>query len=339
MSSSADSFSDVLRLLPELPSADETAAEAARARQAVLTKPPGSLGRLEEIVVWLAAWQGRHPPRLERPRVAVFAGNHGVVRRGVSAYPAEVTRQMVKNFIDGGAAINQLCRVANAELRVYEMALESPTEDFTAAPALDEEECMRAIAYGMAAVEPGLDHLALGEMGIGNTTSAAALALALFGGTAEDWTGPGTGVAGPALARKIATVAAGVERHRDRLEPLQVLAALGGRELAAMLGAILAARMARVPVLLDGFVVAAAAAVLHRLREGLLDHCLVAHLSAEPGHRRLLAAIAKMPLFDLGMRLGEGSGAALAIPLLRSALACHTGMATFGEAGVSGKLD
>jgi nicotinate-nucleotide--dimethylbenzimidazole phosphoribosyltransferase len=339
MSSSADSFSDVLRLLPELPSADETAAEAARARQAVLTKPPGSLGRLEEIVVWLAAWQGRHPPRLERPRVAVFAGNHGVVRRGVSAYPAEVTRQMVKNFIDGGAAINQLCRVANAELRVYEMALESPTEDFTAAPALDEEECMRAIAYGMAAVEPGLDLLALGEMGIGNTTSAAALALALFGGTAEDWTGPGTGVAGPALARKIATVAAGVERHRDRLEPLQVLAALGGRELAAMLGAILAARMARVPVLLDGFVVAAAAAVLHRLREGLLDHCLVAHLSAEPGHRRLLAAIAKMPLFDLGMRLGEGSGAALAIPLLRSALACHTGMATFGEAGVSGKLD
>src|SRR5437867_2675828 len=188
MSSAADSFSDVLRLLPELPSADETAAEAARARQAVLTKPPGSLGRLEEIVVWLAAWQGRHPPRLERPRVAVFAGNHGVVRRGVSAYPAEVTRQMVKNFIDGGAAINQLCRVANAELRVYEMALESPTEDFTAAPALDEEECMRAIAYGMAAVEPGLDLLALGEMGIGNTSSAAALALALLGGTAEDWT-------------------------------------------------------------------------------------------------------------------------------------------------------
>src|SRR5206468_6091352 len=213
------------------------------------------------------------------------------------ASPAEVTRQMVNNFIDGCAAINLLCRVANAELRVYEMALESPTEDFTAAPALDEEECMRAIAYGMAAVEPGLDLLALGEMGIGNTTSAAALALALFGGTAEDWTGPGTGVAGPALARKIATVAAGVERHRDRLEPLQLLAALGGRELAAMLGAILAARMARVPVLLDGFVVAAAAAVLHRLREGLLDHCLVAHLSAEPGHRRLLKAIAKAPLF------------------------------------------
>jgi nicotinate-nucleotide--dimethylbenzimidazole phosphoribosyltransferase len=271
--------------------------------------------------------------------VAVFAGNHGVVRRGVSAYPAEVTRQMVKNFIDGGAAINQLCRAADAELRVYEMALETPTEDFTHAPALDDEECMRAIAYGMAAVEPGLDVLALGEMGIGNTTSAAALALALFGGTAEDWTGPGTGVVGAALRGKIETVAVGVERHRDRTDPLQLLAALGGRELAAIVGAILAARMARVPVLLDGFVVAAAAAVVHRLGDGLLDHCLVAHLSAEPGHRRLLKALGKTPLFDLGMRLGEGSGAALAIPLLRSALACHTGMATFAEAGVSGKVD
>jgi nicotinate-nucleotide--dimethylbenzimidazole phosphoribosyltransferase len=176
-----------------------------------------------------------------------FAGNHGVVRRGVSAYPAEVTRQMVKNFIDGGAAINQLCRAADAELRVYEMALETPTEDFTRAPALDDEECMRAIAYGMAAVEPGLDILALGEMGIGNTTSAAALALALFGGTAEDWTGPGTGVVGAALRGKIETVAVGVERHRDRTDPLQLLAALGGRELAAIVGAILAARMARVP--------------------------------------------------------------------------------------------
>jgi nicotinate-nucleotide--dimethylbenzimidazole phosphoribosyltransferase len=336
---SSESFSDVSRLLRELPSADATAAEAARARQAILTKPPGSLGRLEEVVIWLAAWQGRHPPRLSRPRVAVFAGNHGVARRGVSAYPAEVTRQMVKNFIDGGAAINQLCRAADAELRVYEMALETPTEDFTRAPALDDEECMRAIAYGMAAVEPGLDILALGEMGIGNTTSAAALALALFGGTAEDWTGPGTGVVGAALRGKIETVAVGVERHRDRTDPLQLLAALGGRELAAIVGAILAARMARVPVLLDGFVVAAAAAVVHRLGDGLLDHCLVAHLSAEPGHRRLLKALGKTPLFDLGMRLGEGSGAALAIPLLRSALACHTGMATFAEAGVSGKVD
>jgi nicotinate-nucleotide--dimethylbenzimidazole phosphoribosyltransferase len=219
------------------------------------------------------------------------------------------------------------------------MALETPTEDFTRAPALDDEECMRAIAYGMAAVEPGLDILALGEMGIGNTTSAAALALALFGGTAEDWTGPGTGVVGAALRGKIETVAVGVERHRDRTDPLQLLAALGGRELAAIVGAILAARMARVPVLLDGFVVAAAAAVVHRLGDGLLDHCLVAHLSAEPGHRRLLKALGKTPLFDLGMRLGEGSGAALAIPLLRSALACHTGMATFAEAGVSGKVD
>ena len=332
-------FDDIRALVRQMPGPDEAAVAKVRARDATLTKPAGALGRLEAIVEWLAAWQGRAPPAVNRPLVAVFAGNHGVAARGVSAYPAAVTRQMVDNFAAGGAAINQLCRAADAELRVYEMALETPTEDFTHAPALDDEECMRAIAYGMAAVEPGLDVLALGEMGIGNTTNAAALALALFGGTAEDWTGPGTGVVGAALRGKIETVAVGVERHRDRTDPLQLLAALGGRELAAIVGAILAARMARVPVLLDGFVVAAAAAVVHRLGDGLLDHCLVAHLSAEPGHRRLLKALGKTPLFDLGMRLGEGSGAALAIPLLRSALACHTGMATFAEAGVSGKVD
>jgi nicotinate-nucleotide--dimethylbenzimidazole phosphoribosyltransferase len=332
------SLDEIRRLIGELPGPDETAAAAAAAREGQLTKPPGALGRLEELAAWLCAWQGRHPPRIERLRVAVFAGNHGVAALGVSAFPAAVTAQMVQNFIAGGAAVNQLCRAADAELRVYEMALEEPTADFTREPALSDQECARAAAYGMMAVEPGIDLLCLGEMGIANTTAASAIAAALFGGSAADWTGPGTGVAGAVLQRKTEVVAAGLARHAAALgDPLEVLRRLGGRELAAIAGAVLAARLARVPVLLDGFACTVAAAVLLRLDPRALDHCQVAHCSAEPGHRRLLVAIGRQPLLDLGMRLGEASGAALAIPILRAAAACHAGMATFAEAGVSGK--
>jgi nicotinate-nucleotide--dimethylbenzimidazole phosphoribosyltransferase len=332
------SFDEIRRLLAALPAPDEAASGKTRVHDAQLTKPPGSLGRLEEIVAWLAAWQGHHPPAVEHPRVSIFAGNHGVAARGVSAYPAEVTAQMVANFVAGGAAINQLCKLADADLRVYEMALDQPTHDFTVEPAMSEVECVQAMAYGMMAVEPGVDLLCLGEMGIGNTASAAALCLALFGGTAQDWTGPGTGVAGSALENKRAVVAAGAARHKDKAgDPLALLQCLGGQELAAIAGAVLAARLARVPVLLDGYTSTTAAAVLHVLKPGLLDHCLVAHRSAEPGHERLLAAIGKRPLFDLDMRLGEGSGAALAIGIVKAAVACHTGMATFAAAGVSGK--
>jgi nicotinate-nucleotide--dimethylbenzimidazole phosphoribosyltransferase len=285
----------------------------------------------------MARWQGRHPPRLARPRVAVFAGNHGVAARGVSAYPADVTAQMVRNFIAGGAAVNQLCKAVDADLRVYEMALDRPTRDFTEGPALGEDECARAMAYGMMAVEAGIDLLCLGEMGIANTTSAAALCLALYGGEAADWTGPGTGVAGAALARKTAVVGEGAARHAGAGDGLDLLCRLGGHELAAIAGAVMAARMARVPVLLDGFACTAAAAMLTTLDARILDHCQVAHVSAEPGHRRLLDRLGMAPLLDLGMRLGEASGAALAVGVLRAALACHAGMATFAEAGVSGK--
>lgn len=334
------SLDEIRAVMRELPGPDTAAAEAAAAREATLTKPAGALGRLEEVTAWLAAWQGRHPPQLERPRVCVFAGNHGVAARGVSAYPAEVTAQMVANFIDGGAAINQLCKLADADLRVYEMALDQPTADFTEAPAMDEDSCARATAYGMMAVEPGIDLLCLGEMGIANTTSAAALVTALFGGSAADWVGPGTGVAGEALARKTAVVAAGVERHRDAAtDAFDMLRRLGGQELAAICGAVIAARLARTPVLLDGFACTAAASVLYAFDPRALDHCLVSHVSAEPGHRRLLEILGQRPLFDLGMRLGEASGAALAIPILKAAVACHTGMATFAEAGVSGAVE
>jgi nicotinate-nucleotide--dimethylbenzimidazole phosphoribosyltransferase len=331
------SLSEIRGLFAHLPGPGLEAGTATMVRERQLTKPAGALGRLEELSHWLATWQGRHPPRLDHPRTSVFAGNHGVAARGVSAYPATVTAQMVQNFTAGGAAVNQLCKAVDADLRVYEMNLDQPTADFVEAPAMSEEDCAKAIAYGMMAVEPGLDVMALGEMGIANTTSAAALSLALFGGTAEDWTGPGTGIAGAALERKREVVAAAVERHRDAAgNPLELLRRLGGYELAAIAGAVLAARIGRVPVVLDGFASTAAAAVLFVVDPHALDHCIVAHVSAEPGHRRLLDKIGKQALFDFGMRLGEASGATLAIAVLKAAVACHTGMATFADAGVSG---
>ena len=334
----ASSLDEIRRILAGLPGPDEDAAATAAAREAQLTKPPGALARLEALSEWMARWQGRHPPRIDRPRAAVFAGNHGVAARGVSAYPAAVTAQMVANFQAGGAAVNQLCKTFDAELRVYEMALDRPTADFTQGPAMADGECANAMAFGMMAVEDGLDVICLGEMGIANTTSAAALCHAMFGGTATDWTGPGTGVHGKALDAKTKLVADAVAVHREALnDPLEILRRLGGRELAAIAGAVIAARMGRVPVLLDGYACTAAAAVLHRIDPHLIDHCIVAHCSAEPGHARLLEAIGQKPLLDLGMRLGEASGAVLALGLLRAAVSCHTGMATFAEAGVSGK--
>ena len=329
---------EIRALLTELPGPDAEAAAAAAARQAELTKPAGSLGRLEELAEWLAAWQGRVEPVLDRPHTAVFAGNHGVAAQGVSAYPAAVTKQMVRNFIDGGAAVNQLCALADADLRVYEMALDEPTRDFTQAPAMREADCARALSYGMMAVEADIDVLALGEMGIANTTSAAAICHALHGGRPEDWVGRGTGVDDAGLLRKAEVVRRAVQLHRnDMADPFDVLRCLGGQEIAAIAGAILAARMASIPVLLDGYACTAAAAVLQAAEPRALDHCLVAHVSVEPGHRRLLTKLGKRPLLDLGLRLGEASGATLAILLLQAAVACHNGMATFAEAGVSGK--
>jgi nicotinate-nucleotide--dimethylbenzimidazole phosphoribosyltransferase len=330
---------EIRALFQHLPGPDLESGTAAALRERQLTKPAGALGRLEELSHWLATWQGRHPPRIDHPRTCVFAGNHGVSARGVSAYPAAVTAQMVQNFIDGGAAVNQLCRIVDADLRVYEMNLEQPTVDFVDGPAMSEADCVRGLAYGMMAVEPGIDLLALGEMGIANTTSAAALCLALFGGRAEDWTGPGTGVVGRALDQKREVVAAAAERHRAAAgNPLELLRRLGGNELAAIAGAVLAARMGRVPVLLDGFTTTAAAAALYAADPRALDHCIVAHVSAEPGHKKLLDAIGKRALFDLGMRLGEASGATLAIGILKAAVACHNGMATFADAAVSGPV-
>jgi nicotinate-nucleotide--dimethylbenzimidazole phosphoribosyltransferase len=332
------SFSDLRAVCLDLPSGHPAASAAVAQREAVLTKPPQSLGRLEDLVGWLAHWQGHAPPRLEHVEILVFAGNHGVTEQGVSAYPAEVTAQMVANFAAGGAAINQLARSASAKLRVIPLSLETPTADFTQQPALTEQEFLAAVATGYDAVSPDCDLVCLGEMGIGNTTAAAAISAALFGGGGARWAGRGTGVDDGGLARKRAVIDRAIARHVATLyDPLAVAAALGGRELAAILGATLAARRQRIPVVLDGFVCTAAVAPLVKLRTDTLAHAMAGHVSAEAGHRMLLEELGLTPLVDLNMRLGEASGAAVALHILRAALACHTGMATFAEAGVSDK--
>lgn len=325
-------FSSLLRASP---TADTTALAGAQERNGQLTKPPGALGRLEDLAIWYASWRGSDRPSLEAPQIVIFAGNHGVCAQGVSAFPPEVTQQMVANFEHGGAAINQLAKAFGASMTVHSLDLDRPTEDFTVSPAMSEADCVTALQTGWDAVDASADLLVTGEMGIGNTTSAAALGAALFGGTGADWVGRGTGIDDAGLALKARVVDAGLALHKSR-DPLQVLRCLGGRELAAMVGAIAAARAHSIPVILDGFICTAAASVLEKTCEGALDHCVAGHLSAEGGHRQMLDGIGKAPLLTLGLRLGEGSGAAAAIGVLKAAVACHSGMATFAEAGVSG---
>src|SRR3954453_18435868 len=332
-----DSLDDIRAFCRDLPGGDVRASKDAALRQQVLTKPPGSLGLLEELAIWLARWQCREIPQLERVTIAVFAGNHGVAARGVSAYPQAVTEQMVANFAAGGAAINRIAKLAGAELRVVPIELERPTRDFTVAPAMEAEEFLAAVDIGYRAVPEHCDLLAVGEMGIANTTAAAALCAALLGGDAARWAGRGTGVDDAGLARKRMAIDAALDFHRAVLgDPIAVAAALGGRELAAIAGAVLAARYYRVPVLLDGFVTTAAIVPLARLEAGILDHCHAGHVSAESAHRDLLRELGLEPLLDLSMRLGEASGAGVAILLLRAALACYIWMRKFGEAGFSG---
>ena len=335
MTSSFASLTEFRSLLQQMPGVDAVAAEAARAHDSQLTKPPGALGRLEDLAVWYRGWRGGERSEINAPQIIVFAGNHGVAARGVSAFPAAVTEQMVLNFQRGGAAINQIARVNGATLDVVPLALEEPTQDFTKAPAMEEAEFVEALRAGWGAVSETADLLVVGEMGIANTTSAAALACALLGGEAADWVGRGTGVDDAGLALKTQVVAEGVSLHRDSGDGLEILRRLGGRELAAMAGAMARARHLRIPVILDGFICCAAALCLERTAAGALDHAVAGHLSAEGGHKRLLEALDKEPLLNLNLRLGEASGAGLAIGLLKAALACHAGMATFAEAGVS----
>lgn len=323
--------------LQSLPLIDADARAEAAQRQGELTKPAGSLGRLEDIALFMAGWQGTARPQAERIVAAVFAGNHGVAQKGVSAFPPEVTAQMVANFQAGGAAINALAGACGAELRVVPLDLDRPTGDITSEAAMDERDCLAALNAGAAVIDPDAHLAFVGEMGIGNTTPASALCAASFGGEPAEWVGIGSGVGSDGVARKCAAVAQALALHGAHCtSPFETLRRLGGREIAAMAGAILAARMLCVPVLLDGFICSAAIAPLAAAVPAFTDHCVAGHGSAEVGHMRLLEKLGLEPILRLDMRLGEGTGAAVAAQIVRSALAAHNGMATFAEAAVSG---
>lgn len=326
-----------LTLLRDLPKANQTAIDAAATRQTELTKPRGSLGRLEELAIFLAGWQGKTRPSADNAHCLVFAANHGVAAKGVSAFPAEVTKQMVANFAAGGAAINQLCDISGAALDVISLDLDQPTADFSEKEAMTAEECCAALQAGFDAVPDTADVILLGEMGIANTTTAAAVAHATFGGNVSKWVGRGTGIDDIAFAAKQEVVKKARSLHKTKQHSsFDILCTVGGRELAAIAGATLAARLKSIPVILDGYISTAAAACLMKSNTSTLDHCLISHLSREPGHQLISGQLKKRPILDLDMRLGEGSGAAVALMIVKSALAAHNNMATFAEAGISG---
>ena len=332
--SEVSTFDEISALIPRLPAPDAAAIEQASVRQMSLTKPPGALGRLEELAIFLAGWQGSERPKIDKAQALVFAGNHGVCAQGVNPFPQEVTRQMVLNFTSGGAAINQLCRASGADLAVIALDLDQPTGDITEGPAMSVGETIDAMKRGADAVARDADMLVLGEMGIGNSTIAAALAAGVFGGHARDWVGRGTGSDDAGVTLKAEVVAKAIALH-EGAKRLGILAALGGREQAAICGAVLQARAERIPVILDGFICTAAVTPLFAEANATLDHCLVGHASREPGHGKMLSAMGKEPILSLDMALGEGSGAALALGVVRAAVECHNGMATFAEAGVA----
>ena len=349
----------VARTVARMPAPDEAAAAAARARQAELTKPAGSLGRLEDLSIAVAATTGRARPRLPRKAVVVMAADHGVTAEGVSAYPADVTPQMVVNFLRGGAAINTLAGVAGARVVVVDMgvAVELPphpglvsvriaagTRNMAVGPAMTPDEAVRAVAAGIEIadrlVAEGLDLVATGDMGIGNTTASAAITSAVTGLAASIATGRGTGLDDAGVARKAEIVERALAVNRpDPADGLGLLAAVGGLEIGGLAGVILGAAANRVPVVLDGYISGAAALVAAAICPAVKPHLIAGHVSAEPGHRAALAWLGLVPLLDLGLRLGEGTGAALAMPIVDAALAALDGMATFAEAAVAGPLE
>ncbi|PHY92609.1 nicotinate-nucleotide--dimethylbenzimidazole phosphoribosyltransferase [Acetobacter pomorum] len=333
------SMQELRSLCHTLPQADQAAQSAIAYREQQLTKPEGSLGRLEELTRWLGGWQRRTTPQLENVQILVFAGNHGVTQQGISPWPATVTAQMVSNFHHGGAAINQIAKTVGACLHVIPVHNLQPTADFTQSAAMTEQDFLHAVMLGYNAVSSDCDLLCLGEMGIGNTTAAATLAAALFKEKGVIWAGRGTGADDAGLKRKAAVIDKALSLHQHiSSDPLEAARCIGGYELAATLGATLAARHKNVPVVLDGFVCTAAAAPLAQLHPAGLAHTCLSHCATTTGQtHRLASYLGLEPLLGLGLRLGEGSGAALAVSIIRAALACHTGMATFTEAAVSQK--
>jgi len=324
---SALPFDDFRALLENLPAGDQNAADRVAELFAMTDKPARSLGRLEEIAVWLAKWSGRAPPQINRPLVAIFAGNHGVVVHRVSPRPQEATAKSVELAAAGGAAINQLCLAYDLGLKVFDLALHLPTEDITLAAAFDEQGCAATMAFGMEAVAGGTDLLCLGDLGVGNSTVAAAVFCMLYGGKGADWIGRGSGADAEMMARKAEVVDAAIALNGKQKDPLEILRRVGGRELAACAGAIIAARAEKVPVIVDGQAALAAAAVLHTINPHAIDHCLLAQGSDEPGQAKVIATLGFDPLLDLKLKHGEATGAACAAGLVKAAALLSSGMA------------
>ena len=318
--------------LSNLSAADRAAGDAVRARAADILRPAGALARFDELAIWVAEWQGTTSPAIRKPAALIFAADHGVAAAGVSKYPVDVTGAMLAAYRTGRSTISAFATIAGATVDAVDVGVGRPTGDIRVEAAMSAErfeECVEAARTAVDALDADL--LVIGEMGIGNTTAAAAVAAALSGGDAVEWVGRGTGVDDDALTRKQDAVIAAVQRVAHLTDPLEVLREVGGAELVAMAAAVVAARQRHLPVLLDGYVVTAAALPLAMMRPGALDHCEVGHCSAEPGHRRLVARLGKQPLLDLGMRLGEGSGAMAAVPLVAMACVGITDVPTFGE--------
>lgn len=338
---------------------DQAAMAAARRRHDQLTKPPGSLGRLEEIGVWLAGVRGEVRPRVDNPVVIVAAADHGVVRNGVSAYPSEVTPQMVLNFLAGGAAVSVLARSVGARVVVVDAGVASDlpahpellvrrggagTADISAGPAMTRAQARQMIEHGIelaeAQIAAGAGLIVLGEMGIGNTTPSAAIVAVVSGRPVAEVTGAGTGLPPEGIRRKVAVIEQAIAVNQPEPDDgLGLLAALGGFEIGLLAGVVLGAARARVPVLLDGFITGAAALIARALAPATAPFLLASHRSREPGHAAALAVLGLQPLLDLNLRLGEGSGALLALPLVRAAAAVLDEMATFADAGVSGPAE
>lgn len=333
MTSSVDEL--VTEILSAAPEADTAAHEAVASRAQNVLRPTGALARLDAIAAWLAGWQRTAAPGVRRPAVIVFAADHGVAARGVSAYPAEVTVAMLRALREGVATAAAMARAVGAELSVVDAGVARPTGDITIEPALTDERFREAFDAGRDAVRAvSCDLLVLGEMGIANTTPAAAVAGAVFGGPAEQWTGRGTGVDEDTWRNKVAVVEAARARVPQDAGPIEILRELGGSELVAIAGALVEARLRSIPVILDGFVVTSPAAALEALRPGALDHCIAGHRSPEPGHTLLLEKLGKEPIIDLELRLGEGSGALAAVPIVKLAAAAVVEVATFEEWGL-----
>ncbi len=315
---------DIRALVEGAPVGDLAAKQAAIERQNHLRQAPGGLGRMSEIVAWMAQWQGTAIPKIDQPMVAIYASSHGITKHGVASQPGANTKRMVEMLRTGGAATNHIAAAGGAGLRVFEMAIEKPTADFTEGPAMSERECAATIAFGMEAIAEKPDLLVLGETGIGGGTAAAAVACAMFGGNATYWVRAGAWVPPEVVEARVEVVRKAMETHRGHLSnPLEILRRVGGRELAALVGAIIAARMQGIPVILDVFSTCVAASVVHAIKAGGADHCLAGHLSSEPAHRAILDRLSQKPLLDLGLRCSEGAGASATIGLLKAACAAN----------------